>query len=1325
MQKILRTYLKRLTNLTHRNKSLLLLSLPARQFIDMQELDFLQSKPAFDLIEALIAQKNTIPLFPVHDPRHEKLNKVSKQLRQIQRTADFIEEESGAVDLYVGYPFVRGKFSDGTPVRCPLLFFPVSLETENNRWKLTERDENVVINKHFLLAYSYFNHVPVPDEWLEADFEDFSKESLAFRTQLYEWLKKTPLELNFNQDLLSTNQLIPFDNFNKSRFDETHKTGELKLFPEAVLGIFPQAASYLSPDYQQLIDENRFETTDDFFAGKTTSQPTRPVWEENTFTPFAIDAAQEKAVKWVKEGSSLVVQGPPGTGKSQLIANLLCDYAARGKKVLLVCQKRAALDIVAQRLSQIGMQDFVALVHDFRHDRKGLYQQLGNQIEKLDTYKQQNQNLDAVYLDREFLAQSRKIDKLTTELDAFKKAFFDETECGLSVKELYLTCSDKAPHLSLKKEYKYFHFAVNVSAFLEKLQAWQAYAAKTEAENYAWRNRVSFHAFQRSDREAISELITAIPVFEEQLGKKTEAFLGKKLSFQQAEKLLDERKGWLELAETLRNEAQWQVFLGLFDKKDRYTTTWLTAGEKQLQACFSENGIENTLPDTALADLKMLAEQALQAHKNFISWQFWKLIITKKQPLLAALQQNKLSVNRVGLSVFLEKVQNRIRLEALLSQMREIDEVHRPLEQDYLQRWFENHRQALKTRKMAKKLDFFGHALPLAKNDLLVFQQQVHKLFSLLQEASTTRKSWNQYLTDRQVDKILSGKADTQAWLHLLKEDFDELVEADRLKHAMTHPERDVCDMLLEKQQKTEGQTLTLLFDNSLRLAWIDHIEEKYPVLTSVSTLKMSQTEAELQAACEQKTRLSRNILLMRLRENVFRAVAHNRLKNMTTYRDLKHQVTKKRNIYPVRRLMVGFSEEIFRLVPCWLASPETVSAIFPLSQEAPDNSEAGLPLFDLVVFDEASQCFAENGLPAMFRAAQVVVTGDAKQLTPNDLYQVRFENEEEDTPDTEVESLLDLAARYFPQVQLTGHYRSKTLDLIDFSNLHFYKNTLELLPDRYAMNDPEPGISFIKTEGTFENGSNDPEARQVVEIVSGLLQKMPEKTVGVVTFNFKQQALIQDLLEEFAVTQQMTLPEHLFVKNIENVQGDERDIIIFSVGYAADKSGKVALQFGSLNRQGGENRLNVAVTRAREKVFVVSSILPQQLNTENTAFEGPKLLRKYLEYAMQVSDKHYQPQPLPPVLGAGSRLLKNNLMLMEDNLLPELPFADLTRKQQNVYLSLVLTDDDLYFRSLSAKEAHVYRPVLLAQKNWAVQRFYSRQFWKDAEKLREKLGKI
>ena len=309
---ILKKYLRRLTNLSSRNRSLLLSTLSADQFLDWKALDFVDNRSAFDVLSDLIAQKKTVRLGQVIDPRSEKGNEVSKRLRKLARTERFIEEERGSEDLYVGYPFVRGKLMDGTVIHAPLVYFPVTLQKNEENvayWELRRRPEPTLLNRSFLLAYGYFNQINIPDELLEKNLEELSRDSLVFRTELYELLKESALKLNFNQAIFQ-DTLQYFDECSKADLELLEQNGELKLFPEAVLGIFPQAGSYLAPDYEALISQEGQLVNDE--EARVFSAPIK---EANTFTAFPQDASQEQALLRVKQGESLVVEGPPGTGK--------------------------------------------------------------------------------------------------------------------------------------------------------------------------------------------------------------------------------------------------------------------------------------------------------------------------------------------------------------------------------------------------------------------------------------------------------------------------------------------------------------------------------------------------------------------------------------------------------------------------------------------------------------------------------------------------------------------------------------------------------------------------------------------------------------------------------------------------------------------------------------------------------------------------------------------------------------------------------------------------------------------------------------------------
>ena len=331
MQHILQSYLRRLTNLSANNRSLVLLRLLTDQFIDLHDFDFLDLKPSFRVLEDVIAQKPSIKLIPNSDSRDANSNKIATRLAKLRRREQFIFEETGGKDLYVGWPFVHGKLNDGTIVRAPLIFFPVSLELEQNEWSLKPRkDVNVSLNKSFLLAFAHYNKIKIDEELLDRSFDDFDADSTVFRTQLYELLEQSNIAIRFGREIFA-DKLTPFLEFTKDEFEKSNDNGKLGLISEAVLGIFPQADSYLIPDYEFLIDHLKAENFEDFFAQKNLSDQNDfgadfdayryfldKVKEEETYTPFRKDAFQENAIKAVKKGNSMVIQGPPGTGKTLL-----------------------------------------------------------------------------------------------------------------------------------------------------------------------------------------------------------------------------------------------------------------------------------------------------------------------------------------------------------------------------------------------------------------------------------------------------------------------------------------------------------------------------------------------------------------------------------------------------------------------------------------------------------------------------------------------------------------------------------------------------------------------------------------------------------------------------------------------------------------------------------------------------------------------------------------------------------------------------------------------------------------------------------------------
>jgi superfamily I DNA and/or RNA helicase len=1325
-KKLLTTYLRRLTNLSGNNRSLFLSRLTADQFIDLQELSHLNGENAFSIIKALIAEKQKL-ICPILDARMEASNEASKKLKKLQRIDQFIFDERGSQDLHVGWPVVQGKFNDGTLVRCPLLFFPVVLKTRNNQWILEPREEaGITFNKSFLLAFAYYNGVKVNEDLLEETFEEIDRESTAFKTTLYQMLQKSGLEIHFNPDNYR-DELTPFVNLKKEEYAEGLKNGELKLYPKAVLGIFPQAGSYLVPDYMHLLEKEDIQDLENFFhqrsadvADDIKTNFLNKVKEEKVYTVFSQDVWQENAFKAVKLGHSLVVQGPPGTGKSQLIANLIGDAIASGKRVLVVSQKRAALDVVYTRLKSHQLSDYLALVHDFKNDRREIYQKMARQIERVDEYKSRNISLDSIQLERKFLQISHRIDHISDELESFKQALFNTTECGTTIKQLYLQSNPNEEIINLKQEFQHFKFDT-IHDFTRKLSSYAHYAITFKRNDYPWKDRKSFSSYSATDQPQIKKSIQDVTNFFSVLSESLIKHFNTRLDWEQYEALTECEPELKEIKSLLDHEDSYFYFQNMVAETDEETSAlWLSNVEKNLMSCYAEDGPELSISSSQLGSLQKALYRSMKARKSLFGLVRWELFSKDKYLIKRTLVSNDLESNKQGFKTLERRLDNRLNFEHNLSKLKAklwLKRVPETLNQKDFIQWFADQHFAIEAKINFNSIRGIKNIIDPAGLSLPDFINKIDLLFNLLFDLPGLKSTWLHYLTSSQINSITQQPGFAQRFTDSLREDFDALCEFDRLTESFSSDERSIIDKLHDQEKNWNEYTLKNLFINSLSLAWIDHLEAKSPELRMISSGKMTLLENELRDLLNDKHGISEEIILLRAREKVIDELSFNRLKNQVTYRDLHHQVKKKKKIWPIRKLVSEFNEEIFRLVPCWLASPESVSAIFPMTE-----------LFDLVIFDEASQCYAERGIPALYRGKQTVIAGDAMQLKPGDFYQSRWQEEDETHPDAEVDSLLELSSRYLLNVQLQGHYRSKSLELIDFSNRHFYGGNLQLLPDMKEMNVDEPCLLYEKIDGHWENNTNPEEAIHIAYLVSELIKENPAKEIGVVTFNAPQQYLVMDALEKSLGS----IPETLFVKNIENVQGDERDVIIFSVGYAADKNGKVSAHFGSLNLAGGENRLNVAVSRAREKIIVVTSIMPDQLHVDDTLHNGPKLLKDYLQFVLDVSKGQYEPFKRVSTSKKFTGKLKEEIKewasgkwteyQLEEN---RLPFYDLTVRLNNRTIGAILTDDAYYHQSLSAKADHALTPHLLELKHWPFLRVYSRNYWQDPDKFFNEISKF
>jgi len=440
----------------------------------------------------------------------------------------------------------------------------------------------------------------------------------------------------------------------------------------------------------------------------------------------------------------------------------------------------------------------------------------------------------------------------------------------------------------------------------------------------------------------------------------------------------------------------------------------------------------------------------------------------------------------------------------------------------------------------------------------------------------------------------------------------------------------------------------------------------------------------------------------------------------------LKREVTKKRMHLPLRQLLQEIPSVVLRLTPCLLMSPLSIAQY--LSADASN--------FDLVVFDEASQIPVWDAIGAMARGKQVVMVGDPKQLPPTNFFD-RADSSDGDAEDVEgdLESILDeCLGASLPTRNLSWHYRSRHESLIAFSNHRYYAGGLVTFPSPVT---EDRAVSFHLVKGRYEKGGariNQPEAQA---LVADLVRRLKSPgfrdsglTIGVVTFNSEQQGLIEDLLDEERRKDPGLEPyfsevelEPVFVKNLESVQGDERDIMYFSVTYGPDMAGAVSMNFGPLNRDGGERRLNVAVTRARHELRVFSSLRGEQMDLARTKAAGVRDLKHFLEFAERgpraLAEAHHGSQgdfDSPFEAGVAAALGRKGWQVHTQ--IGASSFrVDLGVVHPDVagrYLAGVECDGATYHRSATARDRDKLREQVLRGLGWEIVRIWSTDWWVD-----------
>lgn len=942
--------------------------------------------------------------------------------------------------------------------------------------------------------------------------------------------------------------------------------------------------------------------------------------------PIAADSSQARAVQLALAGRTLVIEGPPGTGKSQTITNLLARAIADGKKVLFVAEKQAALEVVSKRLDEVGVGPFVLNLHDRGQKPAAVKTKLRTALEYVPT--PDSEGLRTSYTRME---QSRH------RLAAYRDQLHAKNAVGLSAYTAHTQM------LALGAD-------VRTTPITEDFVRGASPAAVDSLRRAA--ESISDLGAVLTAREAVPWQVIGHPLPDDQ----QEAFYRAASELDTAMRDLTEAAGDLRpVVEHLPSHQALQQ-LGALEEQP-----WMTWGllrdvaapdwQQAAHALRADLALLERLPVQALAtydpavlhfDLDIIrTEWRTVEHKMFAGRQrrrvmaqidrFRRPEATVEENTFGGLLDDLVLLQEKGTSV-LERV---LGFEGLrvAPDWQPYDPQHRA---DALAR--------LDYLSWVAQLAWPGAAPELAQAQaLLADRYAVPRLAASRERVGALAR----------LEQALVGL-----------EPYVSPWEPGFLTRWTRRRESAAPADLGQAAWRRWNDLLTALqplADHGLHEAYAGYLDGSLPLEDARLALQGGLAQAALgermhatglggfdaQRHAQDIERFSSVAGTVReqLRTVLPQQIVDRRTFTVSGTRgrigELSRQLSGRKRV-EIRRLIAEYGDLITEITPCVLVSPDSASRFFP----------PGKQLFDLVVFDEASQIRVADAIGAMGRGRSAVVVGDSKQMPPTSIAEASAVTADPDEPsapeavEDEESILTECIQAGVPRIWLSWHYRSEDESLIAFSNQQYYEGRLSSFPAPALPGTSAGagrGIRLVSVDGQFQREgkgkllrTNLIEAQAVVDEIrrrfdhgrddghgvgtSGV-EADPDgfPSIGVVTFNVQQRNLIENLLRDLddeRVTDALEDPEGVFVKNLENVQGDERDTILFSTGFSKNAKGVLPLNFGPLNRAGGERRLNVAITRARREVVIFSSFAPAELRVEDSSSEGLKDLRAYLELA-------------------------------------------------------------------------------------------------------------
>lgn len=926
------------------------------------------------------------------------------------------------------------------------------------------------------------------------------------------------------------------------------------------------------------------------------------------YTPLPADSSQLAAIVGAESGNDFVIIGPPGTGKSQTIANMIAHCMAHGKTVLFVAEKAAALDVVHRRLKSYGLADACLELHSNKADRRSVISQLGAAWDRAS-------NADVTEWIR--LTDTLKVHR--DELNDYVTDLHTPGSHGRSVFDAIGIVGDRQPKFALQFPNPDVHDPESfesLTALAERLALTHRAVEgcetlelvhKTEW-SFKWQNDLQDAATKLRDdatdlQEACTRLQSLVGVSGAEVRNERLTAL---LAFSKA--IGDAAKPDVRMVTRDDLDALRPAVDALADSINAYKTA-----KSSLAATYEDSEILRMPIDDIDRDwrqqsaktwpLSLIGRRRVQRLLQSYAADGVADPDRDLQPLLA--MQGALRDAAESPAASLPQFRGVCSdAEGLLGQLKIAAELRRAAE-----------RVCQSDIALPDVLSRIADLLPADRASCQVAEAAQ----SLLEQYDILKVSAKNFAT-------LSGTKLSMASLSGLARDMNALLDQstrlnDWVKWSQVRQEAQARGLgpMVEALTSDKIEDAANEFSVAYFTWWLPLAIDRKSRLRGFVHWEHDDRVAKFRTLVDEVQKLAAG--------QIRRAVSHDLPARDGVPRKselglLRHQLGLQRPSQPIRGLIEAMPQTFTKLTPCVLMSPLSVAQYLPTQQAT----------FDLVIFDEASQITTWDAVGAIARGRQSIIVGDPKQLPPTNFFGRTEEEVDEELEEYErdLPSILDeAAAAGLPTHQLNWHYRSRDEALIAFSNRRYYGQRLVTFPSPVTAS---TAVQFHKVDGIYARGAgrtNEIEARKVVKFIVRRLERWAElpadqrPSIGVITFNSQQQDLIQDLLDQ-ARTDRPHLEwffaedreEPVIVKNLENVQGDERDVMVFSITFGPDIAGKISMTFGAVNKDGGEKRLNVAVTRAKSEFHVFSSISADDIDLNRTKSLGVKHLKNYLDYA-------------------------------------------------------------------------------------------------------------